>query len=334
MEFHGSKSGAGRGRGSSSKRPGGGFWWKALVVLLVLAAILAVIAVKSSKSARGRRTARPESPVFPPTEVVATVNGEPITVEDVRLEFYGLPQVYQSQYRNQMHEFLEEVITRKLLLQESKRLEVAETPAYKELLSGHSPHPGHEEEVLINALLRTEVLGRVNVTEEDLAAFYEEHKARIPAGLPYDMVKESLRNSLMQQKSYEALEQFIADLWGNAQVSRNERWVEAQKALTAANPLDRALATGRPVVADFGKGECIPCKMMKPILDDLAIEYRGKAEILIIEMDDYPFLARRCGVRVIPTQIFYDSSGNEVYRHQGFMPKEQIREQLAKLGVK
>jgi len=72
---------------------------------------------------------------------------------------------------------------------------------------------------------------------------------------------------------------------------------------------------------------------MKPILEELAKEYKGKAEILIIDIDEFPGLARRCRIRLIPTQIFYDRSGNELYRHQGFMPKDDIRERVRKMGI-
>ena len=136
-----------------------------------------------------------------------------------------------------------------------------------------------------------------------------------------------------QDKQREAVELYVEDLRARAAIVRNKAWVEQQKARAADNPLDRALMTGRPVLADFGRGMCIPCKMMKPILDELKEQYRGRAEILIIEMDEYPALTRRCAIRAIPTQIFYDASGKEVSRHHGFMPREDIVAQLAKMGV-
>ena len=73
---------------------------------------------------------------------------------------------------------------------------------------------------------------------------------------------------------------------------------------------------------------------MKPILEELAIEYKEKASILIIEIDEYKTLTRRHRVRLIPTQIFFDDKGNEVYRNEGFMGKEAIKEKLNAMGVK
>jgi len=89
-----------------------------------------------------------------------------------------------------------------------------------------------------------------------------------------------------------------------------------------------------PALLDFGRGECIPCKHMKPILEDVARLYRGKLEVKIIDIGDRPEMARRYRIRVIPTQVFFDAEGNEVYRHEGFLEKRKIIEKLSEMGVK
>ena len=99
------------------------------------------------------------------------------------------------------------------------------------------------------------------------------------------------------------------------------------------NPLAIALKSGMPVVADFGRGTCIPCKMMKPILEELKETYKGKAEIFIFSIDEYRDLTEQCRINLIPTQIFYDKTGKEVMRHEGFFPKEEIVAKLKELGV-
>jgi thioredoxin 1 len=103
---------------------------------------------------------------------------------------------------------------------------------------------------------------------------------------------------------------------------------------SAANPLECALKTGHPVVADFGRGQCIPCKAMKPILDELTVAYKGKAEIFIFDIDEYSELTEQYNVQLIPTQIFFDKSGQEVWRHEGFLGKDKIIAKLSELGVK
>ncbi len=110
---------------------------------------------------------------------------------------------------------------------------------------------------------------------------------------------------------------------------------EAEKETTAVDldPLAAGLRSGRPVLADFGRGTCVPCKMMQPILEKLQKDYAGRVEVLIIDIGEYASLARDCRIAVIPTQIFFDASGNEVGRHQGFMPEEDIVRQLKMMGV-
>jgi thioredoxin 1 len=84
---------------------------------------------------------------------------------------------------------------------------------------------------------------------------------------------------------------------------------------------------------DLGATECIPCKMMAPILAELKIQYAGKADILFIDVWKAPGQAKIYGIQTIPTQIFFDAKGREVFRHIGFMDKRQIVDILYKLGV-
>lgn len=102
------------------------------------------------------------------------------------------------------------------------------------------------------------------------------------------------------------------------------------------NALDRVLGQGKPVIADFGRDTCIPCKKMAPILEELAREYRGKAHILVLDLSEpvNQKLARRYRVTAIPTQVFFDSQGNQVDVHIGFMPKKEIVRKLEELGVR
>ncbi len=90
---------------------------------------------------------------------------------------------------------------------------------------------------------------------------------------------------------------------------------------------------GRVAMIDLGATECIPCKMMAPILEELKAEYAGKAEIGFIDVWKDPAQAQKYGVQAIPTQIFFDKNGREVYRHTGFLDKQSIVEILTRLGV-
>lgn len=89
-----------------------------------------------------------------------------------------------------------------------------------------------------------------------------------------------------------------------------------------------------PKLLDFGAGTCIPCKKMAPILQELADEYKGRVIIKVIEVYQERELTMANGIRLIPTQIFLNSKNEEVYRHVGFMDKEQIKKVFEKMGVK
>jgi thioredoxin 1 len=86
-------------------------------------------------------------------------------------------------------------------------------------------------------------------------------------------------------------------------------------------------------MVDIGARECIPCKMMAPILESLEKDYSGRAAIVFIDVWKNREEGRRFGIRMIPTQIFYDKSGKEVYRHEGFLDKDSIVAKLEALGV-
>ncbi len=88
-----------------------------------------------------------------------------------------------------------------------------------------------------------------------------------------------------------------------------------------------------PKLLDFGRGKCIPCKAMAPILKELSEEYKDRVIIRVIEIDQERGLTEANKIRLIPTQIFFDAKNNEVLRHEGFMDKEAIKKVFEKMGV-
>ncbi|AQV03066.1 MULTISPECIES: thioredoxin family protein [Desulfococcus] len=90
---------------------------------------------------------------------------------------------------------------------------------------------------------------------------------------------------------------------------------------------------GMVTMIDLGASECIPCKLMAPILDKLKKTYDGRAAIVFIDVWEDQSQAKKYGLRAIPTQIFFDESGKEVFRNIGFMSEEAIVAQLKKMGV-
>src|SRR5512137_111193 len=93
----------------------------------------------------------------------------------------------------------------------------------------------------------------------------------------------------------------------------NSDWV-------GATPLEEALANGKPTIAEFGASTCVPCKAMKPILEEMVAEYGDKLNLSFIDVRYNTNLTTKYKISLIPTQVFFDSAGQEVTRHVGYWP--------------
>jgi len=90
-----------------------------------------------------------------------------------------------------------------------------------------------------------------------------------------------------------------------------------------------------PRLLDLGADKCVPCKAMAPILEAMRETFRGRFDVEFIDVGlrENQALARRYGIRLIPTQIFFDAEGNELWRHEGFLGKDEILARWRELGV-
>lgn len=97
---------------------------------------------------------------------------------------------------------------------------------------------------------------------------------------------------------------------------------------------EQSSGSSLPVLLELGSHKCPPCRQMTPILNELSNEYAGKFEIRYIDVWKDRAAGAKYGVRAIPTQIFFDSKGREVFRHVGFYPKRDILATWRKIGIK
>jgi thioredoxin 1 len=79
-----------------------------------------------------------------------------------------------------------------------------------------------------------------------------------------------------------------------------------------------------PRLVDLGAGKCIPCKRMAPILEALKVDYTGAVDVQFIDVWQNPEAGKPYGIRLIPTQVFFDRTGRERFRHEGFFAREEI----------
>jgi thioredoxin 1 len=99
------------------------------------------------------------------------------------------------------------------------------------------------------------------------------------------------------------------------------------------NLLHKAKAEGRIVMLELGSVGCIPCEQMKPVMAKLSETYKGKLDVIFIDVKKDHDAAQRFGVYMIPVQVFLNKSGKEFHRHVGFYSYEEIAVMLKKTEI-
>jgi thioredoxin 1 len=115
--------------------------------------------------------------------------------------------------------------------------------------------------------------------------------------------------------------------------SKNTPAVVEAATSNAAAPEAASQTNALPRLVDLGAGKCIPCKLMAPILEDMKKTYAGKLDVQFIDVWENPTAGEKYGIRVIPTQLFYDAAGKELFRHEGFFGKDDILAKWKEFGV-
>lgn len=110
-------------------------------------------------------------------------------------------------------------------------------------------------------------------------------------------------------------------------------WISADEA-DAPEGKATTKTSGIPKLLDLGSKTCIPCKKMAPILDELKKDYAGKFDVEFIDVGQRENAAKavKYGIKLIPTQIFFDKDGEELWRHEGFLGKADILARWKELG--
>lgn len=95
--------------------------------------------------------------------------------------------------------------------------------------------------------------------------------------------------------------------------------------------VQNATSSGLPTVAEFGAESCDSCREMKVVLDRVGRQTQGQAHVLVIDITKDWSSAQFFRIQMMPTQIFFDSDGREVWRHMGKLSEAEV---IARLGIK
>ncbi len=94
------------------------------------------------------------------------------------------------------------------------------------------------------------------------------------------------------------------------------------------------IAIPKVTFVELGSVNCIPCKMMQPVMEAVEKDFGEQVKIVFYDVWKDPAPGREYRIRVIPTQVFLDEKGEEFFRHEGFYPKEEIDKLLMDKGLK
>jgi thioredoxin 1 len=270
----------------------------------------------------------------PSRQTLAQVNGEKITVEQFNKELSQLEIPLREMYREQPLQFLEGMIIKTILLQEAKKQNIsAPIKTYKDTTKDA---PSSPEEGMIAELMKKKFAAQPAVTKEEIKTFYSLFKDRME-GKSLEQATPAIEQIIREGKQQEEARQFIAELRSSAKVEidqiRLEKIAAKPPESNTEEDFKKAIVSGKPVLVDFGANSCLPCRQLRPVLKEIAKEHTGKANILVIDVYKYQDLAREYKIQLIPTLVFFDVAGKEVFRNVGVLEKEKIVAKLKEIGM-
>ncbi len=270
----------------------------------------------------------------PSYQVLVRVNDEKITVDQFNKELAKVdPPLIREMFREEPNKLLERMIVKTLLLQEAKKQGVsAPVKTYKD--AAKNPLP--PEESIIVEYIGKKFSSPPEVTREEVEGFYKMYKDRME-GKPLKEVAPAIEQYIREAKQQQIIAQFLEELRKNAKVNidqdRLTKITTKPPEMDTEDDLKKALASGKPVLVDFGANSCLPCRQMRPVLKEVRTEYSEKAKILVIDVYKNQNLAREHKVLMLPTLVFFDSKGKEAFRHVGILEKEKIVAKLKEIGM-
>lgn len=244
-----------------------------------------------------------------------------ITQVQVNTEIEKAPAELRQHYKDSEFFVLEQMASQLLLVSEARKW------AESQKLDTE----GIKDDDLIRKYL-TSLTESISISIKDAKEFYESNPDMF-GGADFEKIQKQLQNYLLNNRKQEFLETYIDNLGKRTAISINDAWAKIQHTVSQDNPVDKMRRSGKPSLIDFGATGCKPCDMMAPILEELKEEYAGVLNVEFINVRKNQILGARYRISSIPVQVFFDKDGSEVYRHTGFLARDQILAELSKIGV-
>lgn len=259
--------------------------------------------------------------------MLAQINDRRITVAQFEREVNKVPAPYQDMLREDPKQYLEQLIVKELLLQEAKRLG---------LITDRATLTPEAEGAVMEKLLKKEVFEKIQVNPDEIQEILKQHKGPMDKKSKEEMTT-LVENLIREAKGSEKMEEYLTSLRKKAKIEveegRLQKIAAPSPSTNSGEEFQQAMKSGKPVLVDFGSNTCAPCRQIRPILREMEKEYTGKAHILIIDVYKEKDLAQQFKVQMIPTLIFFDKSGKEVFRHMGAWDKASIAGKLKEAGA-
>ena len=100
--------------------------------------------------------------------------------------------------------------------------------------------------------------------------------------------------------------------------------------LLSINQFDNILSSNSLVLVDFHTLWCVPCRKLSPIIDELEKEYKGKIEILRVDIDISKNLAKYYSINSVPTLLMFDRK-KQIWRNTGLITKKELEQKIINL---
>jgi len=253
-----------------------------------------------------------------PGSTLLQSEGVEIRAEQLDAALLKIPQQFQAELKNNLFFLLEQEATKALLLKQAK---------------SERPDLNDKDDETVISMYFEKATSNIKVSEEDISKFYKENEA-VFCGTALEKVRGSIEPYVLQEKKQQLVNQLITNFGKDKKIMLSSEWVSKQAELAKDNVLDKSRLNGKATLAVFSAASCCGPDKAKPIVESLQEKFSQKANILYIEAKQQQILAARYKVQSIPTQIIFDKSGKEVFRHSGFYSQVELEKQLEKAGLK